>query len=183
MSKERIVDLAIRKQLAFDLRKKLNRITNTIEKSENANTERQRLLEEISERKSNGDRDVFMFEQKWLAVDSLIEKENSEMMLAEAKAATKAFQEAKGLDPSHQKMRAVETIMRKAGWAIARDMACMRVVLRKLNTHTHMFNNLQRSTKVDDIDDLVERFMTAEKRNFEKFNEVNALSDEIDAIE
>lgn len=135
---------------------------------------------EVQDNKANAERQVFLFEQRWLAVDNLIERENAEHLLLEAKNATRNFQELVGVDESQQKIDAIETIMRRASWTVAKDTACIRVVHRRINDLKQVFGKIQRSTGGMKLDDLVDYFTKAERRNFENFNEVNKLSDEIE---
>merc|ERR1719473_124163 len=68
-------------------------------------------------------------------------------------------------------------------WNIAKDKAQQAATAEKVQSFEQAFEMIKAATEIDDIQDLVSQFISAEEKNFSLFNFVNDLNQEIEAGE
>jgi hypothetical protein len=71
----------------------------------------------------------------------------------------------------------------KAALGIARDKASIHLSMEKVQSYEEAFAKIQKATKITDIDQLVQTFISAEDQNFSLFNYANDLSSQIEKME
>ena len=70
----------------------------------------------------------------------------------------------------------------RGAWNIGKDKAAMSLSKEKVESYEAAFQ-IQATTGIQDIDELVEKFIKAEDKNFTLFSRVNKLAAEADGLE
>ena len=66
----------------------------------------------------------------------------------------------------------------RGAWNIGKDKAAMSLSKDKVESYEAAFSKIQAATGIQDIDELVEKFIKAEDKNFTLFSRVNKLAAE-----
>ena len=163
----------IYKKLEKDLHEKKAEMAKIIDLSNAAYDVRDRAQQEMAVLKIQADREQAEFESNWKELGKLIEtdRQMKELMRKKEKA---------GTTQDDDKLR--KTIM-KNDKGLQHNKDLQQKALQKVQSYEEAFANIQASTGISDIDELVETFIEAEDKNFSLFNYVNELNNEVEKLE
>ena len=89
----------------------------------------------------------------------------------------------KASDPALEEEAKLRKRVTKGAFGIAKDKATIHLSMEKVQSYEDAFAKIQAATKINDIDLLVQTFINAEDHNFQLFNTVNNLQNEIEKLE
>ena len=193
---ERVIFDGIYKKMEKELhmnKRKIRSLTtqakNAQEARENAKKELERITAEAKDAQKS-------FEMQWKKMGEEIEKDKS----GENDAGEKLVQDgmrksneiigsgdaaataSPGLmQPSQE--RGLKGRLARSTWAIGKDKIMEQLSSEKVAEYEEAFAKIKEATGIKDIDELVEKFIDAEERNFSLFSHVNELTAEIERLE
>eukprot|EP00831_Metopus_contortus_P084377 TRINITY_DN9566_c0_g1_i1.p1 TRINITY_DN9566_c0_g1~~TRINITY_DN9566_c0_g1_i1.p1 ORF type:complete len:579 (-),score=165.48 TRINITY_DN9566_c0_g1_i1:205-1941(-) len=182
LRRERVIFENIYKRLEGELRKRREEMANKIEEAnkayerrDQAQEETNRLAQEAGKYKENMDK---MMEE----IKGEIHKEAQVSMLQSRKGEEKAELERLG-----SAVRAEEDMTRSRGdepfAAWGAPAKTTHDIAKEYAAYRQAFAQIEAATKIQKIEDLIEKFEKAEQENFELFKFVNQLCAEIEKLE
>ena len=123
------------------------------------------------------------FEKEWKHAGELIDKDRKGMV-HEKQALSQAAQlmANKGTLSQDEEAKVKQRIARGA-WNIGKDKAALTLSQDKVEAYEAAFSKIQAATGIQNIDELVDKFIKAEDKNFAMFSHVNKLAAEADHME
>jgi chromosome segregation ATPase len=91
--------------------------------------------------------------------------------------------DSRGEDSALEEEQKLRKRVSKGAWGIAKDKANIHLSMEKVQSYEEAFAKIQKATKITDIDELVQTFISAEDQNFSLFNYVTDKSNEIERLE
>ena len=71
----------------------------------------------------------------------------------------------------------------RGAWSVAKDRAQIAISNERAESYEAAFLKIQEATKIESLDELVDKFIEAEERNYKLFNFVNQLNVETERME
>ena len=71
----------------------------------------------------------------------------------------------------------------RSSWGIAKDKASIHVSMEKVQTYEEAFQKIKEATEITDIDELVSKFVDAERHNQQLQNYVQELQNETESLD
>lgn len=173
------------KKLTKELRDKKEDVQRLIHVSNDAYKSRGEAQSEMFELKGRADKEQSRFEKEWrgLGSDLQQEQESDELddtMMASSKGRRRSVYDSMAEDNTEQQLR---DQVAESGEKIANDRKEIHLSKEKIRTFEEAFERIQDSTKIEDIDELVEAFLKAEDTNFNLFNKVNEVTRSIEKMQ
>lgn len=181
LRRERVVFDGIYKKLERELNEKKQKMAEIIEISNDAYAARDKAQAEMIALKTEADKEQTKFEEEWSALGQLIDDDRKARDLMKQKAREKG--DSQGEDSALEEEQKLRKRVSKGAWGIAQDKANIHLSMEKVQSYEEAFAKIQKATKITDIDELVQAFISAEDQNFSLFNYVNDKSNEIERLE
>lgn len=181
LRRERVVFDGIHKKLESELSQKKQQMAEIIETCNAAYEARDKAHAEMVSLKADADHQREKFEMQWNQLDELIKQDRR----AKDQSMRQDHEEsmANNVDPVYEEEARLRTQVSKGYENIAQSKADIHLSMEKVQSYEEAFAKIQKATSIIDIDDLVQTFTTAEDQNFQLFNWVNDLSNQIEGLE
>lgn len=185
LRRERVVFDVIYKKLERELHEKKKEMKVIIEDSKNAYAQRDKAQSEMFGLKAQAEKERRDFETEWKNLGVLMERDRQvrEAMRkrqTQRAAAALANQTGAGGDASTAQ---AEQHRRETWGGGNKPESQAPLSLEKVNSFEESFEKIKASTGINTIDELVEKFLQAEDKNFRLFNFVNHTNSEIERLE
>ena len=183
LRRERVIFDGIYKKLERELHEKKREMARIIDESNKAYEAREKAQREMEKLKDMADKEQATFDTEWKELGKLIEADRKMKDYMKRSAAAVAPEaDHRGQMTAEEEARLKKKVARGA-WGIARDKAHIHLSQEKIQSYEEAFNRIQEATGIQDIDELVDKFIQAEDKNFSLFNYVNELNAEIEKLE
>lgn len=181
LRRERVVFDGIYRKLEGDLLQIKNEMATVINEANSAYEVRDSCQAEMLRLKEEFDKEQKLFEVEWRELTKLIEKDE------EMNDFLNISNKDKISDTLVNTVLEEEQELRKklsaGSWKIVKDKAHIHMAQEKVENYKQSFLKIQNATGIENIDELVQTFITAEEQNFKLFNQVNKLSNDIERCE
>ena len=181
LRRERVVFDGIYKKLERELHDKKKMREALRAQAEVACQQRDDALGEMETLRSQAEEEQDKFEREWKNLSRLIEEDK-------LRKATNLLADAGEAEPHRgnlnmEQEKALKKKIAKGAWAIGKDKAQIHLSQEKVAAYEEAFAKIQTKTGITDMDELVEKFIEAEEKNFSMYNYVNQLSAEVEKLE
>eukprot|EP00761_Pharyngomonas_kirbyi_P009319 gb/GECH01009335.1/.p1 GENE.gb/GECH01009335.1/~~gb/GECH01009335.1/.p1 ORF type:complete len:546 (+),score=123.22 gb/GECH01009335.1/:1-1638(+) len=180
LRKEKTTFNDIYKKLENDLENKKEGMAESIDRSNKMYKERENLVAELNTLKSQAEKETSYFHAQFGELENLIEEDRK----------TQEFIKLKEREQRERQLDTQENASAEASMRKAKEDREMAEALRQQNTaeerrkeYEEAFAKIREATGIDNIDELVENFLSAEDQNFSLFNYVNELNNEVEKTE
>eukprot|EP00949_MAST-11_sp_MAST-11-sp1_P003478 g3478.t1 len=189
--RQRMVYDNIYTKLEAELSEKKREMAKIIAESNVAYENRDKLQKQMQELKVLVEKEQKSFEEAWARLGKEI-SDDSDLHETALKAKERAVKEAEEADEAARKAgsddlnRQEAQLKKKAArgaWSIAKDKASLQLSQERIQSYEDAFAKIQAATGIDDIDELVDKFIEAEEKNFSVFNYVNILNQDIEKLD
>eukprot|EP01006_Ploeotia_vitrea_P030063 TRINITY_DN62522_c0_g1_i1.p1 TRINITY_DN62522_c0_g1~~TRINITY_DN62522_c0_g1_i1.p1 ORF type:complete len:546 (-),score=352.04 TRINITY_DN62522_c0_g1_i1:483-2120(-) len=181
LRRERLVFDGIYKGLEKELHEKKLKMAEIVEISNAAYEARDKAQAEMIALKAQADKEQRAFEEKWNRLGRLIERDRKMKDFLKVKERERST--SRNADPAQEEEQKLRKRVSKGEKAIDKDRAAIHKAMEKVDSYEEAFAKIQAATEISDIDELVQTFIDAEDQNFQLFNYVNDLSNEIEKLE
>ena len=183
--RQRLVYDGVYKKLEQELAEKKHKMAKIIADSNEAYETRDKLLLELDELKKVVDTEQQSFETEWARLGNAITLETG------GRDARKRELDRQHAEEEEEKLRkeavGEETRLRRkvlgGAWKIAKEKAHLQLSQERITAYEDAFAKVLATTGIDDIHELVEKFIAAEEKNFSMFNYVNHLNEELEKLD
>jgi chromosome segregation ATPase len=178
--RERVVFDGIYKKLERELHEKKKEMAAIIEDSKNAYQARDKSQSELVELQQNADKERLAFESEFREMGEMIKNQQAEVekkRLEQFDFAKENIAGSTGLNDAGSSV-----LPGTASWS---HNSNNNVPLSQEHIHSYedALKRIQEGTGINDINDIVTRFLEAEEQNFSLFNYVNDINTEIERLE
>eukprot|EP01084_Bolivina_argentea_P242346 406596_1 len=181
LRRERIVFDGIYKKLENDLLTIKNEMASIIAEANQAYIARDYAQKEMLRLKCEADIEQKQFENEWKELTNLIDEDkkmkdyliNKDRENMNDAVVTSVLEQEQNLRKK----------LSKGAWQIVKDKAHIHMAQEKVKLYKESFDRISNATNINDIDTLVNTFITSEQENFKLFNQVNKLSNELERLE
>eukprot|EP00753_Platysulcus_tardus_P000813 PLAT10730.2.p1 GENE.PLAT10730.2~~PLAT10730.2.p1 ORF type:complete len:579 (-),score=344.83 PLAT10730.2:133-1869(-) len=184
LRRDRVVFDGIYKKLERELHEKKRDMAAVIEESNEAYKARDRAHAEMAALKMQADKEQAEFEAEWKELGKMIEADRRmKDMLKTASSAGELVLDGDADSMSAEEEAELKQKVARGAWGIAKDKAQIQLSQEKVQSYEEAFAKIQEVTGISDVDELVDKFIEAEDKNFSLFNYVNQLNEEIEKLE
>ena len=183
LRRERVIFDGIYKKLEKEMHEKKKNIDKLLEKANIAYAQRDKAKKEIAKLNKFAADARMKFENEWKAAGALIDEDRKGMVNQKQKLAKAAMFLANNGNLSIEDEKKMKKRIARGAWNIGKDKAAMSLSKDKVESYEAAFSKIQAATGIQDIDELVEKFIKAEDKNFALFSRVNKLAAEADGLE
>ena len=191
LRRERSVFDEIYKKLERELQEKKSKMEEIIAATQDAHDLRDQAQQEMLLLKRQADKDQESFEQEWALLKQSIEqdrltgpREDSGNNMALTTTTTSSLANARGSEQqAAQEARELRERVRKGEENIQECLNQINTAMERVQSYEEAFAKIQKATRITDIDELVNTFITAEDVSFSIFNHLNDLAGEIEQLE
>ena len=176
--KERLIFDSIYRKLELELQAEKSTMEKLIADCNHAYAERDKAKAKVEGLRREAAREQEEFQVEWKKLSDLIEKEKKAKDLSDLPD-NGAKEKRLALEEEARMRRNIV----KGAWTIGKGKAQIFLSAEKMQQYEEAFNKIQQVTGVTDIDELVQRFIASEEKNFSLFNYLNELGAEIDNLE
>ncbi len=178
--RERVVFDGIYKKLEKELHEKKKEMAAIIEDSKNAYQARDKSQSELVELQQNADKERLAFESEFREMGEMIKNQQAEVEKKRLEQFDFAKENIAGSTGLHDTGSSV--LPGTASWSHNNNN---NVPLSQEHIHSYedALKRIQEGTGINDINDIVTRFLEAEEQNFSLFNYVNDINTEIERLE
>lgn len=179
--KERIVFDGIYKKLEHELHEKKKEMAAVIEDSKNAYNAREKSQNEMAALQNHAEKERLEFESEFKEVGEEIKKQQQMLEQLRLKQFERT-QEKPALNAIAYDVedKAADEL---PGWALNNKDQSAQLSQDKISKYEESLRNIQESTGIYDINEIVTRFLESEEQNFSLFNYVNDINTEIERLE
>mmetsp|Transcript_9222 Transcript_9222/g.19727 ORF Transcript_9222/g.19727 Transcript_9222/m.19727 type:complete len:546 (+) Transcript_9222:205-1842(+) len=182
MRRERLMFESINSNLERELQKLKKDMAETILLANAAFEAKEKAIVEMNTLKVQADKEQQGFEEEWKHLTAIIEEDKRERERARAQELAMRERETQEL----LKMGTLGADKKKKtfgkGTTYNKALA-QNVAAEKVQMYGQAFEKIQQATGIEDIDQLVHTFITAEDQNYTLFNYVNEVNQEIEKLE
>jgi hypothetical protein len=183
LRRERLMFESINSNLEKELQKLKKEMAETIQLANAAFEAKEKAISEMNVLKVQADKEQQGFEEEWRHLSAMIEEDKRERERARAKELAMRERETQEL----LKMGTAGMDKKKTksfGKSLLHSKSMeQNVAAEKVQMYTQAFEKIQQATGIEDIDQLVHTFITAEDQNYTLFNYVNEVNTEIEKLE
>mmetsp|Transcript_35971 Transcript_35971/g.113038 ORF Transcript_35971/g.113038 Transcript_35971/m.113038 type:complete len:515 (-) Transcript_35971:102-1646(-) len=184
MRRERVVFDGIYEKLERELHEKKKEMQAIIEASNHAYDARSRAFQEMAALKSQADGDRQEFQREWAELGRLIEqdrkiRENMRAQNAEAKEEAKD----EALLTMHQEEEMINTTDGSESFIKDTRAPHLQLTETTVASYEEAFKKIAKAVGSTDVEEVVQKFLDAEEKNFSLFNFVNEQNSEIERLE
>lgn len=187
LRRERVVFDGIYKKLERELHEKKKEMQAIIRDSTNAYDARGRAQSEVQQLKAQAEADRHEFQKDWTELGRLIEKDRALRDERRAEAVHAAEREAAmGSDIAEREEAATSEIRPSDDeWDAGKDRLdpSLRPTDTAVASYEGAFRKIQEAVGSSDVEEVVQKFLDAEEKNFSLFNFVNEQNSEIERLE
>ena len=183
LRRERVIFDGIYKNLEKEMYDKKKNIDKLLEEANVAYSQRDKAKKEIAKLNKFAQDARMKFEREWKAAGALIDEDRKGMVNQKQKLAKAAIFLANKGNLSVDEEQKMKKRIARGAWNIGKDKAAMSLSKEKVESYEAAFSKIQAATGIQDIDELVEKFIKAEDKNFTLFSRVNKLAAEADGLE
>lgn len=179
--RERVVFDAIYKKLEKELHEKKKEMAAIIEDSKIAYQNRDKAQSEMIALQHHADKERAEFEGEFKELGELI-KEQQQVLEQMRLRQLELAQEEQTLATTSQDEKKSDLASPMHNWTNNKDKGA-ELSQEKIQSYEDALRQIQEATGVDDVNDIVTRFLEAEEQNFSLFNYVNDINSEIERLE
>ena len=181
LRRERIVFDGIYKKLENDLLLIKNEMASIIAEANTAYIQRDYAQSEMLRLKSEADVDQKQFQSEWKELTKIIDQDQKmkDFLISKDRENMNDAVVTSVLEQEQNLRKKLS----KGAWQIVKDKAHIHMAQEKVKSYKESFDKIKNATSINDIDTLVNTFITSEQQNFKLFNQVNKLQNEIERIE
>jgi chromosome segregation ATPase len=179
--RERIVFDAIYKKLEKELHEKKREMTAIIEDSKSAFQARDKAQSEVVALQIHADKERTEFENEFKELGTLIKEQQAVLEQLRLRQ-IEVTQEQKKTSTLALVANDTDNASPENGWNNNKDKN-QALSQEKLQGYEDMLRQIQDSTGIYDVNEIVNRFLEAEEQNFSLFNYVNDVNSEIERLE
>eukprot|EP01029_Cantina_marsupialis_P011830 TRINITY_DN2632_c0_g1_i2.p1 TRINITY_DN2632_c0_g1~~TRINITY_DN2632_c0_g1_i2.p1 ORF type:complete len:555 (-),score=181.17 TRINITY_DN2632_c0_g1_i2:148-1812(-) len=180
--RERVVFDGIYKKLEREIHDRTKQMKEMVAKSEEVFRLRDEANEEMSKLKEQASKEQEDFEAEWRDLDKLIENDRQMKDLLRRQILKHAPKEKRGKLALEDEQK-LKRKLAKGAWLIGKDKAQMQISQEKIASYEEAFTKIQQATGIEDLDEVVNRFIESEDKNYSLFNYVNQLARDIERLE
>jgi len=168
---------SIFKKLTKELSDKKNDVQKLIKSSNEAYKSRGDAQSEMMELKARADKEQHHFQKKLRHMGATMSKEQAaEDQSMDATVGRRRSNQYDALAEGNNSEQKLRDSVAASGERIANNIKEIHLSKEKVRKFEEAFEMIQKATKISDINELVDAFITAEDRNFNLFNQVNDLT-------
>mmetsp|Transcript_3847 Transcript_3847/g.7513 ORF Transcript_3847/g.7513 Transcript_3847/m.7513 type:complete len:567 (+) Transcript_3847:485-2185(+) len=182
LRRERLIFDDIYKKLEKDLAEKKKEMAQVIEVSNKAYEARDAAVSEMARLKLQSEREQVAFQSEWRELGRLIDHDRKVRDFNKNRKADKQSTKDHVNAVLEQESKLRKKVI-SGNWGIAKDKVQQQVSMDKVQSYGEAFTAIQQATGITDIDELVNRFVTAEDENFRLYRYVDELNQEIVRME
>ena len=181
--RERVVFDKIYKKLERELHDKRKEMAAIIEDSKNAYAARDKSQSEMAALQMQAEKERTEFESEFKELGNMIKEQ--QVMLEQLRL--KQFERTE--NDRTQMLRTTESMNEEAAspmgtWAGKQDARGTAALTQdKINSYEDALAHIQETLGIEDVNEIVTRFLEAEEQNFSLFNYVNDINTEIERLE
>jgi len=181
LRRERIVFDGIYKKLENDLLCIKNEMASIINEANAAYISRDHAQAEMVRLKSEADAEQKQFENEWAELTKLIDQDQKmkDFLISKDRENMNDAVVTSVLEQEQNLRKKLS----KGAWQIVKDKAHIHMAQEKVKSYKESFDKISSATGINDIDQLVNTFISAEQHNFKLFNQVNKLSNDLERCE
>lgn len=183
LRKENLMFQSINSNLERELQKLKKEMAETIKLANLAFEAKEKAISEMNVLRVQADKELQGFEEEWKHLTAIIEEDKRERERVRAKELAMRERETQEL----LKMGTLALDKKKSkqlGKGLNYNKGLeQNVAAEKVQQYTQAFEQIQQATNIEDIDLLVNTFITAEDQNYTLFNYVNEVNQEIEKLE
>jgi len=181
LRRERIVFDGIYKKLENDLLEIKNEMARIINEANAAYIARDHAQAEMVRLKAEADGEQKQFENEWAELTKLIDQDQKmkDFLISKDRENMNDAVVTSVLEQEQNLRKKLS----KGAWQIVKDKAHIHMAQEKVKSYKESFDKISSATGINDIDQLVQTFISAEQHNFKLFNQVNKLSNDLERIE
>ena len=183
LRKERVIFDGIYKKLEKEMHEKKKNIDQLVDEANRAYQSRDEAKEDLRVLNKKAHDARTRFEREWKAAGAMIDSDRKGMVNEKQKLATAANFMANKKNLSAAEEEKMKKKIARGAWNIGKDKAALTLSQEKVESYEVAFSKIQAATGIQDIDELVDKFIKAEDKNFAMFTHVNKLAAEADNME
>jgi len=170
------------KNITKELQKRKEKVQELLQSSKDAYDERSKAQAKMQSRKAEADEKQNLFKKNWeqmlkkMEVQFKVEDMDETTNMLGSRRRTNVY-ETMAEEKDEQEL---QNELAEKGQMIDQNKAAIHVSQEKIKGFESAFDKIQKATGIEDIDELVNAFITAEDRNFNLFNEVNDYTAKIE---
>eukprot|EP00955_Chlamydomonas_euryale_P076567 362716-Chlamydomonas_euryale.AAC.3 len=183
LRREKIMFLSIDATLERELAKLKKSMAETIQLANVAFEAKEKAVAEMNVLKLQAEKEMSSFEEEWRQLTSIIEEDKRErerQRQRELASRERETQELLKMGTAAMDKSKKRSASRGTNYNQALEQ---NVAAEKVAQYTRAFEQIQGATGIEDIDTLVNTFVTAEDQNYTLFNYVNEVNAEIEKLE
>lgn len=183
--KQRVMYDSIYKKLERDLHVRKKQMMAIIQDSQAVYKARDKALEDLRMLKEECEKEKKEFEAEFKELGRIIQEERSmveEMRLTQMKALAEDEEASLEVANEQEGDEGHETRRESDKW-MTQDASPQRLSLEEMEGFEEALARIREETGLEDIDDVIAKFLESEEKNFSLFNYVNDLNSEIERLE
>lgn len=183
LRRERVVFDGIYKKLEREIHDRSKELKELVQEADAAYKQRDAMQTEMAALKVRAEQESNDFEREWKELTKAIEADRKVHDGAASDGKAAAGKNGNRGDLTIEQERDLKKKIAQGAWLIGKDKANIQVSQDKVASYEEAFNKIQSATGIGDIDELVDKFIEAEDKNYSLFNYVNQLAAEIEKLE
>jgi len=189
LRRERIMFESIHSNLERELAKVKKDMAETIQLANQIFEAKEKAIAEMGQLMAQAEKEQAGFEEEWRQLTQIIEDDKRERERLRAKELAERERETQELLKSGMGMsgtgRRAGTATKRGtlGSPAANKALAQNVAAEKVQMYGQAFEKIQQATGIEEIDQLVNSFISAEGQNYTLFNYVNEVNNEIEKLE
>lgn len=184
LRRERLVFDQIYAKLEREMAEKNREMARTIEASNKAYEARDAAQHEKSGLKAQAEREQAEFESEWEELGRMVEQDRRmKAFMAQERAKVTSHGLRGERRAVAEEAQQLKRKVLKGSWGSAQESAAAHTSVEKMQAYEEAFAQIQATTSILDVDELVTTFVSAEDPNFALFNFVNELNGECEKLE
>mmetsp|Transcript_55711 Transcript_55711/g.154330 ORF Transcript_55711/g.154330 Transcript_55711/m.154330 type:complete len:404 (-) Transcript_55711:88-1299(-) len=136
---------------------------------------------ELAQLKARAEAESAEFEREWKELTKAIEDDRKNF--GRGGGAGAGGSDSKRGDLTIQEEKNLKKKIAQGAWMIGKDKAQIQVSQDKVASYEEAFSRIQSATGINDIDELVDKFIEAEDKNYSLFKYVNQMATDIEKLE
>jgi len=148
--------------------------------------EKQRVIRSLEEQQRDADREQEEFEEDWRRLGKALESDlgmNKTLMEGVSQDHDFVKEDQKSTQDILEAEKKFKNAIARGQWQVAREKAQAQISQDKVQNFEDAFKKLESMMGIENIDELVEKFIDEETYNFRLYNSINDMNAEIEQLD
>ena len=184
--KEKLILKRSISKLQREIDAKKEEMENIVNETSALFQEKQRVIRLLQEQQQEADREQETFEVQWRRLGKALESDNGlSQKLKQGADLDKTFlsEPVKSTEEIAEEEKKFKKAVARGEWQLAREKAKAQISQDRVQNFEDAFKRLEQMMGISDIDDLVDKFITEENRNYTLYTQISDMNNEISALE